>query len=421
MIKSAALGFLILLSGFQPLSGQTDTTRLSSEELFALAREKAFAGSRDEARRLCRVILQRNPSYHDVRVLVGRTYAWDKRYEEARRELLTVLSIDDRYRDALRALIDVELWDHKPEQALQYADRALRMYPTDEEFLVKKARALKDLQREREALAVLSTLEQINPANSEAAQLRKSIALDSMNNFVGVLYTADLYAEHYGPMHYAYVEAGRQTSIGSVLARVNYARRFRQDGIQPELDFYPIFTHGFHGYMNYGYASSPLYPRHRIGAEFYSKLSSSLEGSFGIRLLSFGRDNSVRIYTGSFGYYLGNYWFSIRPFITPNDIGNSRSMTLLARRYFSGAETHLTFRLSLGYSPDERMIQSSSGLEGREIFYLNSRTVGVGWQQLFGMNLFVNTVLEVANQELNFSPGNYVTLYTIRTGFRWRF
>ncbi|MBM4169445.1 MAG: YaiO family outer membrane beta-barrel protein [Ignavibacteria bacterium] len=421
MIKPAALSLIVLLVPLQLLFTQIDTTKLDSDELFALARERALAGSGEEARNLCRVILQRDPSYHDVRILLGRTYAWDRQFEEARQELRRVLEIDDRHRDALQAMIDVEWWDRQLEDALQIADRAVRIYPTDEDFLLKKARALKELHREREALAVLSTLEQINPANTEAARLRESIVLDSMNSFVGALYSGDLYAEHYGPMHYAYVEAGRRMSAGTILGRVNYSRRFQQNGVQPEIDFYPVFGNGLHGYFNYGYANSPLYPRHRFGAELYSKLPSGFDGSLGIRLLSFDRGNSIRIFTGSLGYYVGSYWISLRPFITPSNVGNSRSLTALGRMYLGDAETHITLRFSLGYSPDERLIQSSAGLAGREIFYLDSRTLGAGWQQVIGMNILINVIVEATNQELNFKPGEYVMLYTVRTGLRWRF
>jgi hypothetical protein len=35
----------------------------------------AFSGERQEARELCFQILDRNPDYHDARVLLGRLYA----------------------------------------------------------------------------------------------------------------------------------------------------------------------------------------------------------------------------------------------------------------------------------------------------------------------------------------------------------
>lgn len=116
-------------------AAQIDTLKPNSDELFALAREKAFAGQREEARQLCKTILARSPSYSDARVLLGRTYAWDGRREEARAEFYKLLEEKPSHKDALDALLDVELWDNRLERALDIANRGLNFSPSDEDFL----------------------------------------------------------------------------------------------------------------------------------------------------------------------------------------------------------------------------------------------------------------------------------------------
>ena len=54
-----------------------------SDTLFFRARQLAFSGHYDEARLLCRFVLAKSPNYHDVRILYGRTYAWNKQYDVA--------------------------------------------------------------------------------------------------------------------------------------------------------------------------------------------------------------------------------------------------------------------------------------------------------------------------------------------------
>ena len=54
----------------------------SVDEQFEQARLMAFAGQREEARRLCKEILERSAGYSDVKVFLGRLYAWDKEYTE---------------------------------------------------------------------------------------------------------------------------------------------------------------------------------------------------------------------------------------------------------------------------------------------------------------------------------------------------
>ncbi len=402
-------------------SSQVDTLKLTSDELFALAREKAFSGHRDEARVLCKTILTRKPSYIDARVLLGRTYAWDRRWEEARSELRRVLEEKPEYKDALYALIDVELWNEKYEKALDLANNGLRSSPSDEELLLKKIRALKGLGREENALIVLNTLEDLNPSLAEIALLRRSISNSSMNNDIRVNYASDRFSDTYDPLHYAYVQVSRRTAYGSLFARFNYSTRFGTHGSQVEVDLYPRIADGVYAYVNYGTSASDLFPKHRAGGELYTKLPLSYEGSLGLRYLFFGPASSVTIYTGSLGYYFGSYWVCFRPYFIPNDAGLSKSASLTLRRYLADSENFITLKAGAGFSADERTIQSSTGFEGKELFYLQSQSVGVGWQGSIATNYFLIATLDVTNQELGFDPGNYVVMYSLSIGVRLRF
>jgi YaiO family outer membrane protein len=401
---------------------QTDTLKLTSDELFSLAREKAFAGQREEARGLCRTILVRSPFYSDARILLGRVYAWDGRWEEAREEFRRVLKEKPAYKDALLALLDVEIWDEKFDRALTIANEALVSHPSDEDFSLRKVRALKGLSRDEEALLILNKVEDLNPSLAEIATLRKSISSTSMNNGIGINYASDRFSGTYDPMHYAYLQLSRRTALGSLFGRVNYSSRFGTRGVQVETDLYPRLTDGVYAYLNYGFSNSDLFPKHRAGLEVYTKLPASYEGSVGLRRLQFGPSSSVTIYTGSLGLYVGSYWISFRPYLIPNDAGLSKSASLTLRRYLGDAENFLSLRAGAGFSADERTIQSNSGFLGQtEVFYLQSQTVGIGIQQgVATYHLFVAT-FDVTNQELSFSSGNYVMMYSLSIGLRVRF
>lgn len=402
-------------------TGQIDTTKLDSDELFALAREKAFAGHREEAQALCRTVLVRSPSYSDARILLGRIHAWEGRRAEARTEFLRVIAENPTYKDAQIALLDVELWDDKYEQALELSNMGLKANPSDEDFLLRKARALKALGRHEEAQLVLMNLEDINPSNLEAASLRQGITESSILNSAGANYASDLFSDDYDPMHAAYVQLSRRTAFGSLIARMNFARRFKTQGMQTEIDMYPRLGDGVYAYLNYGFSASDLFPRHRAGAELYTKLPGSTEGSVGLRHLYFGPSSSVTIYTGSFGLYFGNYWVSFRPYLIPNDAGVSKSASITLRRYIGEAENFLSLRAGIGFSADERTIQSSLGFLGNEVFYLKSQTVGIGWQQRFATFWILAASFDVTNQELSYDPGRYVVMYSSSVGFRIRF
>jgi len=400
---------------------QIDTVMQNEDQLLALARQKAFAGQFQEARKICASILAHTPTNDDARVLLGRTFAWDGQWEEARVELNRVLVVRPDHHDALSALADVELWDHKYERALEIVNSVIKSNPNDEEFLLKKIKALKALGRDEEALVDLIRLEDINPSITEIPILRKSFANASLNNGVGLNYASDHFSETYDPMHYAYIQFSRRTVFGSIFARLNYSGRFGSHGTQIEADLYPRLAEGVYAYLNYGISSSDLFPRHRAGAELYTKLLPNSEGSFGIRYLNFGSSPSVTIYTASLGLYSGNYWISFRPYFIPNQAAVSTSANLTIRRYLGDSENFFSLRAGAGFSADERAIQSNAGFLGQEVFYLKSQTVGAGWQGSVMKDYLLVTTFDVTNQELGANPGSYVTMYSLSVGVRVRF
>jgi YaiO family outer membrane protein len=413
--------FFTAITGI-PAVAQIDTAKLSTDDLFLIAREKAFNKQHEDARTVLRILLQRSPSYDDARILLGRTYAWDHEYDSARIELKRVLSENPSTKDAWNALLDVELWSEHDVQALETADHALSYYPSDEDFLFKKARAFKNLDHEDDALNILSKLEDVHPSAAGINSLRQEIVSKSMLNSIGINYAADHFSDIYDPMHYAYVQYSRRTFYGSVFGRLNYSNRFHSEGTQIEFDFYPKISEGKYCYMNYGFSNSSLFPKHRFGAEFYSNLPASFEGSLGFRALSFGSGNTVTIYTGTVGYYYRNYWFSIRPYITPGNAGTSTSASLTIRYYLNDVENYISFRIGAGFTPDERTLQSNTGFSGTtEVFHLKSQTVGIGIQQILGMTTLLIASFDYANQELSFPPYDYVKMYSMSAGIRLKF
>ena len=72
------------------------------------------------------------------------------------------------------------------------------------------------------------------------------------------------------------------------------------------------------------------------------------------RQLTF-EDLSVTMLTGSLGKYLGNYWYSARPFVQVNGDSVSASLVLAARRYFADADNFIGVRASAGSTPSDRM------------------------------------------------------------------
>ncbi|MDD8018309.1 MAG: YaiO family outer membrane beta-barrel protein [Bacteroidota bacterium] len=391
---------------------------LTSDELFFIARDKAFNGQRDSARILLKMALQKSPAYDDIRVFLARTYAWDGMRNEARNEISSVLSRNSSNKEALSVAIDIELWDDKPTAALELSIGALRHFPNDEEFLLKKAKSLKDLGRDDEALITLSILEEINPSNPDVQKMRETIKSTMIMQGASVNETYDYYSNTYDAAHLVYLQYNRSTFLGSFIGRMNYGRRFQKDGLQFELDAYPRIVSGVYGYLNYGYSGASIFPKQRLGAEAFFKLPSSFEASIGMRYLFFGGTSDVTMYTGTVGYYYKDYWFSLRPFITPSNVSFSRSLSFTARYYYMGiAEEYISAKIGAGFSPDERNYDPAN----KNVYYLKAQTAGVGWQKPLGLYSLFTATFDYTNQELVFSQGEYVKVYSFSVGYRYKF
>ena len=142
------------------------------ETLFNLARTKAFAGDRADARVILRKLLHDAPNNHDARTLLGRSFAWDRAYDSARVALREVLRRGPAYVEAYSALSDVEIWSGAPARGLAMADSGLQREPKSADLLLHRAKALEMLSRSKEEVAALDALKAVDPSNTEGAKLR---------------------------------------------------------------------------------------------------------------------------------------------------------------------------------------------------------------------------------------------------------
>ncbi|MCT4604378.1 MAG: YaiO family outer membrane beta-barrel protein [Marinifilum sp.] len=337
----------------------------SSSVKFKKAQQLAFNGNRAEARKVCDSILAQNPEYHDARILIGRTFAWDKNYTEARKELQLVLDKDYDNKDAIFAFIDLEKWSGDLSKALFYCDYGQSFYPREEGFLLRKIKLQQEKGLEAKSLQTINELLEMNPGNEEAIKLFKAYKSARRKYALTIKHDFEHFEEPYiRRWHVTSLQLSRRNSWGSLIGKVNIGDLVKSDeklwskGIskQFEVDAYPRISATNYMYLNYGYSPDNLFPEHRAGAELYQKLPSKFEASAGMRFLRFDGSSghkNVYIYTGSVGKYYRNYWFSLRGYFTPKDSEVSRSVFFITRRYLRDAKQYVGLELGTGTSPDE--------------------------------------------------------------------
>ena len=398
--QTIALMTIILLTG---LSNSVFS------QTFDEARKLAFSGERVKARQICRTILSQGFN-SDVALLLGRTYAWDGQYDSTRVILNEVLSRNPDNMEALDAFADVEYWSENYDKAVEYCNLALKKQPSSEAFTVKKARILHSNEKYEEAVSTLHDFIQLYPGQAEALKKLQEYRPDVMKNKLRLSYTIDNFDKDFNrdPWQITALSYGRKTKLGTVIARVNYAKRFGYTGFQYEMDAYPKISENNYGYLNYGFSQNSIFPKNRLGAEWYHNFPKSFEGSIGMRILYFSNSN-VDIYTATIGKYTGNYWISLRSFVTPGTDGTSVSGLLQVRRYFSDPENYLGLRLGYGVSPDDN--QNLIDINSKSRLTLKTRSFRLVYNHIFSRVWILNTGGTWGNEEL--LSGKYSSYYTL--------
>ena len=197
-------------------------------------------------------------------------------------------------------------------------------------------------------------------------------------------------------------------------AKVNFSRRFSENGAQFEVDLYPKITKGLYAYANFGVSNSFLYPDIRYGAELYKSLPKSFEASLGFRALQYSE--TTTIITGSVGWYTGNSYWSFRSYLTPSDSGSSMSGTLNYRKYRKDAHNYFSIDGGIGFSPEvyrftfENNENSIINLKSQKLnlgYFFTSKNDKNAWGIRSG----------IEHQEISFNPGNYFWIFNM--GLSW--
>jgi len=360
---------LVLIALIAALSLLPVASFAGPDEDFARARELGFAGNREEARAICRQILEDHPDYHDVRVFLGRLYAWDKDYDRARAEFRQVLEARPDHVDARSALADVELWSDNPQVALTEANVGLERNPGDSGLLVRKGLALEDMGMDEEALAAAREAVKADPDSEEANNLVARLKPTVLKNKVGLDVRYDDVTNDFGDdktydeWWLASFEYSRKFDFGSIIWRYNWAERFDITDRQFEIDAYPKLGEGRYLYVNAGWSpEGDFLADWRYGLEYFQGLPKSWETSIGARYLDFGDSDSI-IYTASLGRYYGVHFTYGRIYYTPDVDDHTPSVTIAHRHYWADEDSYIEFSAGAGTDIED---DPAAGATGRE-------------------------------------------------------
>ena len=405
------IAFYILFIGICKVYGQQVSYVGDPDASYFNARELAFSGMHSIARDTLKRILTRYPEYTDVRSLLAKTYSWDANYGEARKHLNRITSAERSNKEAWIAAVKNEIYAKNHHIALGLTLKALLFLPEDGDLL----------QLKNSLSAKLHTGELQNSVG-EGGPKEDSEDEKERKNQIALFNAFDVFDVVYEPMIYMGLDYTRNSKFGKIIPRINYANRFDTHGLQYESDLYPKISETFYGYVNYGFSDSEIFPKHRAGLELYANIKKGKEASLGVRYLDF-LDTKTTILTGSFGLYKGNYYVSLRPYVTPNPTGSTGlSGTLTGRKYLKHKDHYLGLLLSAGFIPELRQFTVNNTLLSETLYFIDSQQLMFEYQ-FTGKSIsnLYKAQLGITHQELVFEPGRFFWAVTAALKYHVKF
>ncbi|MDT0621489.1 YaiO family outer membrane beta-barrel protein [Croceitalea vernalis] len=409
------------------------------DDNFEEAYELAHEGKYNSAKK----ILVDNPSSTsenlDALFLLASTYSWNGQYEKARNEFNKILSQDKSKRGVWISAIKNELYAKTNAIALGLANKALVYIEHDKELQRLMDLAMEGISNTKYAEKGWYNVEtNLKSAKASKKQLKnetkkvsnkkevaeneeaKSDEIDiESKNRIGVNNGFTIFNERYDPVIFSSVSFRRQTKIGALIPKINYSNRNGVHGLQYDIDFYPKFLKRFYAYLNYGYSNASIYPSQKFGGDIYMNLPNAMEFSAGGRYLS-TRTQTVKAITNSLGYYKGNYYYSLRSFVSPRE-GNlwSISGNLLVRKYLKDAENFMGVSIGMGFSPELQQLIVGDDLLSETVLYVESQRINMQYQFTTkkSPNIY-RANLGVSRQELAFDSGNF--FFAISAGMSYQ-
>lgn len=343
------------------------TTALSQanvDSVFNMAIENARAGKFDIALQKATKAYNADTCRADIVLYLANIYSWSDKKDSAFifiRKAKEMNYINDDYYDSyLNILIRFKKYGN----VIETCDEAEKAaYKNKLNLLTKRLVAYNELDDFNAGLTLINdTLNKEFLRDEAVDALHTELLLKQRFRTFTANYTLDLF-DAIAPQHLASIGLAFEENKNSLGVNLNYASRFAKTDVQIESTAYWVFPTENYWYLNYGYAfNASLFPRHRIGLEYYFKLHPKWEASLGGRYLfyPYAVNRNIVILTGHVGTYFSKSWVALRPFFVANQKMKSLSVSLKYRLYGNSTQDFWGAEFGFGNSPDDMASTSQS-------------------------------------------------------------
>lgn len=403
MIRLISFNFCLLLLFTSSIFAQ-DISNLTADELYNKARElPKDKDSYPKTIKLLKLALEKDQNYADVRLLLGRVYTWNGDLDSARLQLNQVIARGKQIEEAYSAIFDVEFWNQNFGRALDHANQGLLYTPNSTELFIKKAKALSALNQQRQALALLKNYLKDHPQQDSVKTYYDLLRKEYTTNIISLGYEYVYFDKRFDdPWHYTSLDYTRKTSFGPVTGRLIYSNRFNKNGLQGEIDAYPIISKKINAYVGMAFSNAAIFPKFRTGASLYYVFPKNFDAETGFRYLNFD-SLQVSLAVIGLGKYVKNWYFNLQSYISISTKIPANAVILSARYYFFDRFNFAGVQIGTGISPDDRVRNINQALNyksyklglsyARDIFTNTSLAANAIWYyEEFAPNIWGNQI-----------------------------
>ena len=354
-MKKLFILFFIAIS-LQMISAQQNT-----DSIFA----SAIAASKNQlyiqASEIAKHALSTDGTRGDIMVFIANVYSWQNKNDSALVFINSAKSIHYQQAELYETWTNILLRSHKYQALLESCTEAEMYNYSSADLLKKRLIAYTELKKYDEGIQLVEAANNKSQLNEEPINsLYNTLLLKRNTHIISVNYSLDFFdsipSRHLLTLGYSF-RMGEHT----LAPHINFANRFGKNDLQLGTDFYLQMINEQYFYFNYDYSvGATLFPRHRLGVEYYFPLSRKREASVGMRFMDY-HIAPVFIFTGHYGKYFGKNWMEIRPYYVIQKATKSLTVIGNYKHYGKNELNYWGLELGFGNSPDDIFANTNTG------------------------------------------------------------
>jgi YaiO family outer membrane protein len=353
-----------------------------------------------ETKRLAHLGIRLAPNYYDFHIALGRACRYTNEMDSARYYFTTVMSKNPKYKEAFVYMAQIELESKNAVPALAVTDKAIQLYPDEQDFYWLKLRALELGEDDSKTLEYLNTFADKFPNDTKIKNHQLDLKLNSNSDRIGANFTLTSFDRAgVGPWYLSSLQYVRQRKKITLIGRYNYLDRksYGQsiaNGSLTEIESYVKWNKKHYSFANIGVGSGDLFPEVRLNYSSFLSIISKWEFEVGIR---YNKNTAAENYSSVLGVgtYIGSGWLNLKSYLNLNTQKKYPSFTASYRYYLNSRFDYYSASLGYGTSPDER--ETLSQFEQR--IALSSYRVGLGYSKILFKKYILGLQANVNRQE----------------------